>query len=150
MLEFYYIELGLLRKPLEAFLFFKVFFFRGNVYFKQYLLSAGWLDIGWIMGAQNGINRQLSNGLTDSRQRASKYFRVNRQGKEWLLVHNAHPIQGLSYPNIVFLQITFEYNIVKYYLKYLRSFEKENKTERIKVIKNCYFTLCYSLEVKFQ
>ena len=43
------------------------------------------------MGAQNGINRQLSNGLTDSRQRASKYFRVNRQGKEWLLVHKRTP-----------------------------------------------------------
>ena len=42
------------------------------------------------MGAQNGINRQLSNGLTDSRQRA-KYFRVNRQGKEWLLVDKRPP-----------------------------------------------------------
>lgn len=42
------------------------------------------------MGAQNGINRQLSNGLTDSRQRA-KYFRVNRQGKEWLLVDKPTP-----------------------------------------------------------
>lgn len=95
MLEFYYIELGLLRKPLQAFLFFfccsiRCFFLRGKVYFKQYLLSAGWLDIGWIMGAQNGINRQLSNGLTDSRQRA-KYFRVNRQGKEWLLVDKRTP-----------------------------------------------------------
>lgn len=71
-------------------LFNKVFFLRGNVYFKQYLLSAGWPDIGWIMGAQNGINRQLSNGLTDSRQRAN-YFRVNRQGKEWLLVDKRIP-----------------------------------------------------------
>ena len=33
------------------------------------------------MEAENGINRQPSNGLTDSRQKA-KYFRVNRQGKK--------------------------------------------------------------------